>query len=150
MRQSRSARLSCWARAPYSRARCVCRVFAVVAAEVVKPFPDRPTDGFLHLSVELSPMASAGFDVRASAPRARPRALSPTRSASLQGGRMSAQGIEIQRIIERSFRDSRAVDTEALCIVAGEKVRVLCRAVTACALAQGCTGVGRAGGCARD
>jgi len=37
-------------------------------------------------------------------------------------GRPSESAIELVRVIERGLRESRAVDTEALCIVAGEKV----------------------------
>lgn len=36
--------------------------------------------------------------------------------------RQSAFGIELGRVVERGLRESRAIDTEALCIVAGEKV----------------------------
>ena len=32
--------------------------------------------------------------------------------------------MELARIIERGIKDSRALDTEALCIIAGEKVRI--------------------------
>lgn len=35
---------------------------------------------------------------------------------------MSEEAVEVGRLIERSLRDSRAIDTEALCIRAGEKV----------------------------
>lgn len=40
------------------------RVLSVVSAEVVPPYPDRPTEGFLNFNVELSPMASISADVR--------------------------------------------------------------------------------------
>lgn len=36
--------------------------------------------------------------------------------------RPSPYAIEVARIIERSLKDSKAIDTEALCILAGEKV----------------------------
>lgn len=64
------------------------------------PFPDRPTEGFFHVQVELSSMAAPSFEV----------------------GRPSKYAVELGRIIERNLRDSRAVDTEGLCIVAGTKV----------------------------
>jgi exosome complex RNA-binding protein Rrp42 (RNase PH superfamily) len=35
----------------------------VVTCEVVPPYPDRPTEGFLNLNVEISPMAATGVDV---------------------------------------------------------------------------------------
>ena len=34
----------------------------------------------------------------------------------------SAYSVELGRVVERGLRESRAIDTEALCIVAGEKV----------------------------
>lgn len=40
----------------------------------------------------------------------------------MQGGKPSGESIEISRIVERVIKDSRAIDTEALCIVSGEKV----------------------------
>jgi len=39
-------------------------------------------------------------------------------------GRNSQVGVEVCRLLERTIRDSRAVDLESLCIVTGEKVRV--------------------------
>jgi exosome complex component RRP45 len=77
------------------------RVYVVVRCEVVEPFPDRPTEGFFLFNTEFSPMASQSFEV---------------------GGRVSEEAVEVGRLIERSLRDSRAIDTEALCIRAGEKV----------------------------
>jgi len=76
------------------------RVLAVVTAEVVPPFPDRPTEGFLYFNVELSPMACP----------------------SVEGGRAATVTAELTRVIERCVRDSQAIDTESLCIIAGEKV----------------------------
>lgn len=35
----------------------------MVTCEVVPPYPDRPTEGFLNLNVEISPMAATGVDV---------------------------------------------------------------------------------------
>jgi exosome complex RNA-binding protein Rrp42 (RNase PH superfamily) len=77
----------------------VHRVLVVVSCEVVKPYPDRPTEGFFKFNISFSPMASPAF-----------------------GGRVSSQGVEIGRIVERGLRESGAIDTEALCIIAGEKV----------------------------
>jgi hypothetical protein len=44
------------------------RVLAVVTSEIVPPYPDRPTEGFLNLNVEFSPMASPNADVRTPPP----------------------------------------------------------------------------------
>jgi exosome complex RNA-binding protein Rrp42 (RNase PH superfamily) len=71
-----------------------------VHGEIVPPFPDRPTEGFLHFNVELSPMASQNFEV----------------------GRPSPMAVELARIVDRGIRECRALDTEALAIIAGEKV----------------------------
>ncbi|KAL1914767.1 uncharacterized protein VTP21DRAFT_8025 [Calcarisporiella thermophila] len=76
------------------------RVMAKVSCEVVRPYPDRPTEGFLVINTEISPMASPVFE----------------------SGRSSEEEVYISRIIEKSLRRSRAIDTEGLCIVAGEKV----------------------------
>ncbi|KDO33475.1 hypothetical protein SPRG_02283 [Saprolegnia parasitica CBS 223.65] len=77
------------------------RVLAVVSGEVVAPFPDRPTEGFLQFSVELSPMGASIFEHKQA---------------------HKAWSAELSRIVERSIRDCKALDTEALAIVAGESV----------------------------
>eukprot|EP00160_Parvularia_atlantis_P003527 Unigene12947_Nuclearia_a/m.39274 Unigene12947_Nuclearia_a/g.39274 ORF Unigene12947_Nuclearia_a/g.39274 Unigene12947_Nuclearia_a/m.39274 type:complete len:286 (+) Unigene12947_Nuclearia_a:21-878(+) len=75
------------------------RTLAKVSCEAVRPYPDRPTDGFLAVNVEFSPMASARFD-----------------------GRPTDETIHITRMLERALRQSRAIDTEGLCIVPEEQV----------------------------
>jgi exosome complex component RRP45 len=82
-------------------------VIGNVHGEIVPPFPDRPTEGFLHFAVELSPMASPSFEASASAGR---------------GAASSIAAAELARLVERGVRESRALDTEALAVVAGEKV----------------------------
>eukprot|EP01050_Picozoa_sp_SAG11_P013952 SAG11_NODE_1670_length_4486_cov_6.844313_2_plen_287_part_00 len=77
------------------------RVLAAVSAEAVEPFVDRPAEGFFHINVALSPMASASFE---------------------SGRQATDIGTEVSRVVERGLRDSRAVDTESLCIVAGVRV----------------------------
>lgn len=62
---------------------------------------ERPTEGFFHFNTEFSPMASPAFEP----------------------GRPPESAIELGRIVERGLRESKAIDTEALCIVAGVKVR---------------------------
>jgi exosome complex component RRP45 len=78
------------------------RVMAVVSYDITEPFPERPTEGFLIFNTELSPMAGLHY----------------ARQRSIQ----SEASIEISRVVERALRGSRAIDTEALCIVSGEKV----------------------------
>eukprot|EP01104_Vermistella_antarctica_P015412 TRINITY_DN5062_c0_g1_i1.p1 TRINITY_DN5062_c0_g1~~TRINITY_DN5062_c0_g1_i1.p1 ORF type:complete len:444 (+),score=169.41 TRINITY_DN5062_c0_g1_i1:142-1473(+) len=77
------------------------RVMTVVSCEVMEPYPDRPTEGFFAFNTQVSPMASAAF---------------------AGSGRQPEQALEVGRVIERALRESRAIDTEALCIVANEKV----------------------------
>ncbi|XP_002160444.3 exosome complex component RRP45 isoform X1 [Hydra vulgaris] len=76
------------------------RVLAQTSCELVKPIGTRPTEGQLHLNVDLSPMASPSFET----------------------GRMTSQGLEINRLIERCIKESRCIDVESLCLIAGEKV----------------------------
>eukprot|EP00040_Diaphanoeca_grandis_P004684 m.29745 g.29745 ORF g.29745 m.29745 type:complete len:349 (-) comp16153_c0_seq1:184-1230(-) len=76
------------------------KAIAQTSCEIVVPSPNRPSEGTIRYNVELSPMAAPSFDV----------------------GRPSPKAIEIQRIVERVLKDSRAVETESLCIVSGEKV----------------------------
>ncbi|CAG8617946.1 2022_t:CDS:2 [Paraglomus occultum] len=76
------------------------RVFAKVSCEVTRPYEGRPTEGILVLNTEMSPMAVP----------------------SLEPGRPSEDEVLASRIIEKALKRSNAIDTEGLCIVAGEKV----------------------------
>ncbi|BGP14064.1 hypothetical protein JCM10213_002359 [Rhodosporidiobolus nylandii] len=76
------------------------RVVAQVSAEVVKPQSDRPYEGFVTLATEISPMASGAYEA----------------------GRQSEDEVLMTRLLEKAIRRSNAVDREALCIVAGQKV----------------------------
>ncbi|XP_062483590.1 exosome complex component RRP45 isoform X2 [Pezoporus occidentalis] len=76
------------------------RVLAQVSCELVPPKPSRPTEGILFVNLELSPMAAPG----------------------LEPGRQSDLLVKLNRQIERCLRNSRCIDTESLCVVAGEKV----------------------------
>lgn len=73
-----------------------------MSAEVTRPFGDRASEGMLQFSTSFSGMSEPGVD------------------ASTRWG--SDRAIEVGRIVEKSIRESKAVDTEALCIVPGEKV----------------------------
>ncbi|KAM7197035.1 Ribosomal protein S5 domain 2-type fold [Naviculisporaceae sp. PSN 640] len=75
------------------------RVLAKASAEVTVPFPDRPLDGVFQISTELSPMASPAFEVHR-----------PTETEIL-----------LSRLLEKTIRRSGALDTESLCLVAGQK-----------------------------
>ena len=64
------------------------------------PYADRPLDGIFTITTELSPMASPAFEAN------RP----PTEAEVL-----------LSRLLEKTIRRSGALDTESLCLVAGEK-----------------------------
>lgn len=76
------------------------RVMAVVAATLEAPFADRHNEGSLRFNVEFSPMASPAFE----------------------SGRPGEDAIEVARLVERGLRESRAIDLEALVVLAGRKV----------------------------
>ncbi|KAL8149687.1 hypothetical protein AgCh_006632 [Apium graveolens] len=72
----------------------------VVTSQLVQPYRDRPNEGTLSIYTELSPMADPSFEA----------------------GRPGESAVELGRIIDRGLRESRAVDTESLCVVAGRVV----------------------------
>lgn len=76
-----------------------CRIFTKVSAEVTVPYPDRPFDGIFTIATELGPMASPAFEVNR-----------PTETEVL-----------LSRLLEKTVRRSNALDTESLCLVAGQK-----------------------------
>ena len=43
-------------------------------------------------------------------------------SPAFESGHPSDRGVEVSRIVERGLRESRAIDLESLCVLAGEKV----------------------------
>ncbi|XP_051142591.1 exosome complex component RRP45A-like isoform X2 [Andrographis paniculata] len=76
------------------------RVMGFVTSQLVQPYRDRPNEGTLAIFTEFSPMADPSFEV----------------------GRPGEFSVELGRIIDRGLRESRAVDTESLCVVAGKWV----------------------------
>ncbi|KAF1982408.1 hypothetical protein K402DRAFT_340337 [Aulographum hederae CBS 113979] len=75
------------------------RILCNISAEVTTPFPDRKFEGTFMISTEFSPMASPAFEV----------------------GRPTTDEVILSRILEKAIRRSSALDTESLCIIAGEK-----------------------------
>ncbi|KAL2164403.1 hypothetical protein VTH06DRAFT_3619 [Thermothelomyces fergusii] len=75
------------------------RVLAKATAEVAVPYADRPLDGIFTIATELSPMTSPAFEVNR-----------PTETEVL-----------LSRLLEKTVRRSGALDTESLCLVAGQK-----------------------------
>jgi len=76
------------------------RVLAQVSAQLTEPRLARPNEGILNIQVELSPMAAPKFDI----------------------GRLSEEGVEIGRLLERCLKESRCLDLESLCVISEEKV----------------------------
>ncbi|XWS28322.1 hypothetical protein CRYUN_Cryun25bG0058400 [Craigia yunnanensis] len=76
------------------------RVMGITAAQLVQPYRDRPKEGVLSIFMEFSPMADPSFEP----------------------GRPGELAVELGRIIDRGLRESRAVDTESLCVLAGKFV----------------------------
>ncbi|XP_042195075.1 exosome complex component RRP45 isoform X2 [Callorhinchus milii] len=76
------------------------RVLSQVSCELVTPKLNRPTEGIIFFNLELSPMASPAFEP----------------------GRQSELLVKLNRLLERCLRNSKCIDTESLCVVAGEKV----------------------------
>ena len=78
---------------------------AVLAAALLRhALHSRPNEGSLRFNVEFSPMASPNFEP----------------------GRPTENANELARLIERGLRETKAVDLEALCILAGRKVNAYC------------------------
>jgi len=85
------------------RAECqlgATRALAMASAELRAPFPDRPSEGVVRLSVDLGPVADPHFEA----------------------GAPSEAAVEIGRVVEKGWREARAVDAEGLCVAAGKKV----------------------------
>ncbi|KAF9589836.1 hypothetical protein IFM89_028771 [Coptis chinensis] len=75
-------------------------VMGFVSSQLVQPYRDRPNEGTLSIYTEFSPMADPSFEA----------------------GRPGESAVELARIIDRGLRESRAVDTESLCVLAGKQV----------------------------
>lgn len=75
------------------------RVLCNVSCDVGIPYPDRKFDGVFTISCELSPMGSPAWEV----------------------GRQDQSEVLLSRVLEKTIRRSGALDTESLCIVAGQK-----------------------------
>ncbi len=74
-------------------------VIAGVKMEVMKTYPDTPEDGSMMVNVELTPLSSPDFET----------------------GPPDILAIELARITDRAIRESKTLDTKALCITPGEK-----------------------------
>ncbi|KAK9224702.1 hypothetical protein WN943_009738 [Citrus x changshan-huyou] len=75
-------------------------IMGFVTGQLVQPYRDRPNEGTLSIFTEFSPMADPSFET----------------------GRPSESAVELGRIVDRGLRESRAVDTESLCVLAGKNL----------------------------
>ncbi|MFS8005212.1 putative ribosomal protein S5 domain 2-type [Helianthus anomalus] len=76
------------------------QVLGFVTGQLSQPYRDRPNEGSFAIYTEFSPMADPSFEP----------------------GRPGETAIELGRIVDRGLRESRAVDTESLCVIAGKLV----------------------------
>ncbi|XP_056641620.1 uncharacterized protein LOC130448337 [Diorhabda sublineata] len=76
------------------------RVLAQVSAEIQQPKSSRPSEGILNLNIELNPLAAPHFEA----------------------GRQSDLSVQLNRLLEKCLKDSKALDLESLCIKMNEKV----------------------------
>jgi len=75
-------------------------VVAGVKIEPGTPFPDTPAEGVLMVNAEFVPLASSEFEP----------------------GPPSEKAIELARVVDRTIRESKAINFTNLCIAEGEKV----------------------------
>src|SRR5512137_2616565 len=78
-------------------------VLVGVKVETGEPFTDTPNEGVLTVNAELVPLASPNFEP----------------------GPPDENSIELARVVDRGIRESKAIDTEKLCIEPGKKVFVV-------------------------
>lgn len=70
------------------------QVMAGIKFDIAKPFPDRPTEGVLSTSAELSPIASSSFET----------------------GPPSDESIELARVVDRGIRSANTIDLNSFFI----------------------------------
>jgi exosome complex component RRP45 len=81
------------------------KVFCHVACEIGRPSPDRPNEGGVTVHVVFSPMPNIVFD----------------------SYRWSEACTQMSQTLEKVLRESRLIETESLCIIAGDKVSLFKR-----------------------
>ena len=78
-------------------------VLVGVKVETGEPFSDTPNEGVQTVNAELVPLASPNFEP----------------------GPPDENSIELARVVDRGIRESKAIDTEKLCIEPGKKVFIV-------------------------
>uniref|UniRef100_A0A336M647 CSON012704 protein n=1 Tax=Culicoides sonorensis TaxID=179676 RepID=A0A336M647_CULSO len=76
------------------------KVLAYVTCNITELKAIRPNEGLLFIKVQLGSMAPNNYDSKC----------------------VSDESLQISRILERAFKNSRCVDLEYLCILSEEKV----------------------------
>ncbi|KAM3240381.1 hypothetical protein ACQJBY_053828 [Aegilops geniculata] len=104
------------------------RVMGYVTAQLVQPYKDRPNEGTLAIFTEFSPMADPAFEP------GRPGEAAIELGRVIDRGLRSPDGCLVVSFLSKSLsvefnedsrwcrRESRAVDMESLCVVAGKHV----------------------------
>lgn len=71
-----------------------------MSCEVQQPKASRPSEGILNINLELTPLGAPNFEA----------------------GRQSELSVQLNRLLEKGLKDSKAIDLESLCIKVNEKV----------------------------
>lgn len=93
------------------------RVSATLTGSLQPPNPERPSEGVLSISVQLSPMASTSF-VMAAALTTTPGG-GDTSLPTMHDSHQKLLSNRILRCLERTILTGGALDTEALCVSSG-------------------------------
>ena len=104
------------------------RVTCLCTAELIPPHPDRPSEGMVAISVQLSPSASTSF--RQAPPSATGGFVTDMKRGFPQDEAQKLTGNRILRCLERVLLTGGALDTEALCVTPGSWVWRLQLSVT--------------------
>lgn len=80
----------------------IFRVIAQVSCELQIAKSSRPSEGILNINLELNTMGDPNFEA----------------------GRQSDLSSQLNRLLEKCIKDSKAVDLESLCIKMNERVRI--------------------------
>jgi len=78
-------------------------VMAGIKVDSGEPYSDTPNDGVMITGAELIPMASPEFE----------------------SGPPGEEAVELARVVDRGIRESKVLDTAALCVTPGELVRLI-------------------------
>jgi exosome complex component RRP45 len=102
------------------------RVTCSCTAQVIPPYPDRPQEGIVSLSVDASPSASTAFrnalPVSTTRADSNPTTTTTTTSNTIMDDTQKAWTNRILRALERILLTGGALDSEALCITPEEWV----------------------------